>query len=294
MQNCQHHKPDSLHSQTQSPATTSQPYSPTTSSHTHQPQSANQTHHLQPTIPANYSQPFSPTGQLYSPTTAIHTNHPKASILTNHSKPASPTTAINTHQPQPARLNQPQPSILTNHSQPASTNHSHQYSSTTASQTQPPTAINTHQPQPARLNHPTATSHTNVQQSIHTNHVQPAILIHHSHTLLTNHGAVGGGHHLLGARGQLDASPPGVRVVADDDARVAAGAHQLATVTGLLLDAADDGTFRHGAQRQDVADLQSGWHTQASIMGKVVLNSCRTEGMNKNAADILKQITTRN
>lgn len=71
-----------------------------------------------------------------------------------------------------------------------------------------------------------------------------------------DHGAVGRGHNLLGARGQLDTGLLGVRIVGNHGGIVARCARQTATVTGLLLQIADDGTLRHLAQWHHVADLQ--------------------------------------
>ena len=79
--------------------------------------------------------------------------------------------------------------------------------------------------------------------------------------LLTDHGPVGGGDHLLGARWQLDASPLGVGVLGDDGGVVPGGAGEPAAVTSLLLQAAHDGSLGHRAHGQNVANLQGscGW-----------------------------------
>lgn len=74
--------------------------------------------------------------------------------------------------------------------------------------------------------------------------------------ILTNDGPVGRGDDLLGARGELDSGLLGLRVVGDDGGVVSRRTSQLASVTGLLLKAADDGSLRHGADGQDVADVQ--------------------------------------
>lgn len=63
---------------------------------------------------------------------------------------------------------------------------------------------------------------------------------------------------LLGSGGQLDTGLALIGVVADDGDVVAGGTAQGATVANLLLDVGDDGTLRHGAQGQDVADGQGG------------------------------------
>lgn len=63
---------------------------------------------------------------------------------------------------------------------------------------------------------------------------------------------------LLGARGQLDTGLALIGVVADNGDVVAGSTAQGATVANLLLDVGNDGTLRHGAQRQNVTDGQSG------------------------------------
>jgi len=69
-------------------------------------------------------------------------------------------------------------------------------------------------------------------------------------------GSVGRGDDLLGAGGQLDPGPLGVRVVGDDGGVVARGTGDAATVAGLLLEVADDGTLGHLADGDDVAHSQ--------------------------------------
>lgn len=74
----------------------------------------------------------------------------------------------------------------------------------------------------------------------------------------TNHATGAAADDLLGARRKLDAGLALVGVVADDGDVVARGAGQSATVTNLLLDVGDDGTFGHGGEGQDVSDGQGG------------------------------------
>ena len=73
----------------------------------------------------------------------------------------------------------------------------------------------------------------------------------------TNHGTAGRAEGLLGTRGQLHASLALIGVVADDGGVVAASTSKVSTVTGLLLNVADDGTFRHLTDGENVADGQS-------------------------------------
>lgn len=65
-------------------------------------------------------------------------------------------------------------------------------------------------------------------------------------------------HNLLGAGRQLDTGLALIGVVADDGDVVAGGTAEGATVANALLDVGDNGTLRHGAQRENVADGQSG------------------------------------
>lgn len=72
-------------------------------------------------------------------------------------------------------------------------------------------------------------------------------------------GATGGSENgLLGARRQSDSSLAGFRVVTDDGGIVARGPRERTPVTRLLLDVADDGTFRKLRDGKDVADAESG------------------------------------
>lgn len=109
----------------------------------------------------------------------------------------------------------------------------------------------------------------------HTTHLRPAVALHLVLVVGTtglqdglvdttaagddaNHGAVGRGHDLLGAGWQLDTGLLGVLVVGNHGGVVARGAGQTATITGLLLQVADDGTLGHLAEGHHVADLKGG------------------------------------
>lgn len=74
----------------------------------------------------------------------------------------------------------------------------------------------------------------------------------------TDHATGSAVDNLLGARGQLDTGLALIGVVADDGDVVARGTAQSATVTNLLLDVRDDGTFGHRAEGQNVANSQVG------------------------------------
>ena len=73
----------------------------------------------------------------------------------------------------------------------------------------------------------------------------------------TNHTTGGGVDDLLGTRGELDTGLALVRVVTNDGDVVAGGTAEGATVTDLLLDVGDDGTFGHLTDGEDVADGKS-------------------------------------
>lgn len=66
---------------------------------------------------------------------------------------------------------------------------------------------------------------------------------------------------LLGTRRKSDSGLVLVWVVADDDNVVTGGSGQSTSVTRLLLDVGDNGTFWNGTQRQDVTDVQRGLST---------------------------------
>merc|ERR1719393_174877 len=85
----------------------------------------------------------------------------------------------------------------------------------------------------------------------------------------TDHGAIGGGDDLLGAGGQLDPGPVGVGVVGDHGGVVAAGPGELPTVSGLLLEVADDGSLGHVANGHHVADGDLGLLTTVHKLSSV-------------------------
>lgn len=120
----------------------------------------------------------------------------------------------------------------------------------------------------------------------HTTHLRPAVALHLVLVVGTtglqdglvdttaagndaDHGAVGGGHNLLGAGGQLDTGLLGVGVVGNHGGVVARGTGQTAAITGLLLQVADDGTLRHLAQGHNVSDLEGGLATAVDELSGV-------------------------
>ena len=74
----------------------------------------------------------------------------------------------------------------------------------------------------------------------------------------SNHGAVSGGDDLLASGGHLHPGPLGVGIVGDDCGVVTGGPGDLSSVSGLLLEVADDGTLGHVADRHDVANGELG------------------------------------
>merc|ERR1719339_821721 len=85
----------------------------------------------------------------------------------------------------------------------------------------------------------------------------------------TNHGSVGGGDDLLVAGGQLDPGPLGVGVMGNHGCVVTAGPGELATISGLLLEVADNGSLGHVADGHHVSDgdvsLLSAVHELSSV-----------------------------
>ena len=75
-------------------------------------------------------------------------------------------------------------------------------------------------------------------------------------------GTRGRGDGLLGARGETDTRGLAVGVVADDGGVVARGTGERATVTRLLLDVADDGTFGEGRKGRTLATLRAAFLPQ--------------------------------
>ena len=70
----------------------------------------------------------------------------------------------------------------------------------------------------------------------------------------TDHTTARAGKDLLGAGRELDTGLALVGVVANDGHVVARGTAKRTTVTRLVLDVGEDGTFRHGGEGEDVAD----------------------------------------
>jgi len=81
---------------------------------------------------------------------------------------------------------------------------------------------------------------------------------------------------LLGARRKLDTGEARVEVVGDQDAVFTRRLGEGTAVTELGLDVADDGTFRHGAQRQNVTNGQG-----SLLTGVHELTGVRTFGGNE-------------
>jgi len=96
----------------------------------------------------------------------------------------------------------------------------------------------------------------------------------------TNHGTAGGAESLLGTRGELDASLALLRVVTNDGGIVAASTSKVSTITGLLLNVADDRTFRHLTDGKNVTDGQS-----STLAAVDELTSVETLGSDEEAAN---------
>ncbi len=85
----------------------------------------------------------------------------------------------------------------------------------------------------------------------------------------TNDTSSVGRENLLGARWQLDSGLALVGVVANDDEVVTGGSAQGTSVTSLLLNVGDDGTFGHGAEGQHVTDVQRSLLTGVNELASV-------------------------
>jgi len=85
----------------------------------------------------------------------------------------------------------------------------------------------------------------------------------------SNHGAVAGRDYFLGAGWQLDTGPLGFRIVSNDGGVVTRCTGKSTTITMLLLNVADDGTFRHGSNGEDVSNLKSGFLSTVDELASV-------------------------
>ena len=74
----------------------------------------------------------------------------------------------------------------------------------------------------------------------------------------TDHTTACAGKNLLGARWELDTGLALIGVVADDGNVVTGGTAERTTVTVLVFDVGEDGTFGDGVEREDVADGERG------------------------------------
>jgi hypothetical protein len=74
----------------------------------------------------------------------------------------------------------------------------------------------------------------------------------------TDHTTACIGENLLSTGWELDTGLALIGVVADDGNVVAGGAAERATVTVLVFDVGEDGTFGDGVKREDVADGERG------------------------------------
>lgn len=93
---------------------------------------------------------------------------------------------------------------------------------------------------------------------------------------LANNGTAGAGDNLLGTRGELDTGDAEIRVVGNDDGVVTGSTGKGTTVTGFLLDVADNGTLGHRAEGEDITNVQLGLLTADDVLA-----SENTLGSNK-------------
>jgi len=85
----------------------------------------------------------------------------------------------------------------------------------------------------------------------------------------TNHSTAGGADGLAGAGRKTDTRLLAILGVTDDDAGSAGGLGNVGAVTGLGLQIADDGTFRHHADGKDVTDGKLGLFTEVDELASV-------------------------
>jgi len=86
---------------------------------------------------------------------------------------------------------------------------------------------------------------------------------------LADHGTAVAADNLLLARGELDTGDVGIGVVCNDDGIVTRAAGHGTTVTSALLDVADDGTFRHGANGLDITDVEASTLSAVEVLSRV-------------------------
>jgi hypothetical protein len=75
----------------------------------------------------------------------------------------------------------------------------------------------------------------------------------------TDGSTASGGNKLLGTRWETDTGLVVVRVVSNNGSVVARAAGDGASISRLLLNVADDGTFWHGSQRQNITDAEGSY-----------------------------------
>lgn len=107
----------------------------------------------------------------------------------------------------------------------------------------------------------------------------------------TDGGTRGRGDGLLGTGGETDTRGLAVGVVANDGGVVTRGTGERTTVTGLLLDVADDGTFGERREGENVGNVESGLLTAVDeLAGGETLGS--DEGLDTGA--VLVRVTEGN
>jgi len=85
----------------------------------------------------------------------------------------------------------------------------------------------------------------------------------------TDHGTVGGADGLTSTGRKADTGLLTILGVTDDDARSSGGLGDVGAVTGLAFQIADDSTFRHFADRQDVSDGELCFGTEVDKLTSV-------------------------
>lgn len=89
--------------------------------------------------------------------------------------------------------------------------------------------------------------------------------------LHTNNSSVCRSNNLFGSRWKFDSGLFGLGVVGDDCGIVSRCTSKLASVSRLLLQTADNGTLRHGANREHISNVQLGCNNSNH---KPLINTC--------------------
>ena len=120
----------------------------------------------------------------------------------------------------------------------------------------------------------------------HTTHLRPAVPLHSEFVVcvtslekwllsptstgtLPNHSSATTWNNLLCTRWKLDSGGVVIGVVTDDDSVVTGSSGEDTAISDVVLDVADDGSFRDGSDREDVADHECSFLTAVDELASV-------------------------